>query len=197
MFERKNRGVLSEHYNKLVHHASEASGSEEDFITLKRADHDLPSTSATVSLEENTSNRRRRVMQSKRGQLKYGAMPTRLIFDDDGVAHHVLEMNAVEDIFGASDSKGAALEVGRSFGEKERMKMSEVDRRDKAEARDKRKEKKRKRKEAGRAVGVFLLSPLSCSLNRNRNTLMVLAPMELYSRVQTPQMTAMSYHNSI
>jgi ATP-dependent RNA helicase DDX10/DBP4 len=197
MFERKNRGVLSEHYNKLVDHASETSGPEEDFITLKRADHDLPSTSATVSLEENTSNRRRRVMQSKRGQLKYGATPTRLIFDDDGVAHQVLEMNAVEDIFGASDSKGAALEVGRSFGEKERMKMSEVDRRDKAEARDKRKEKKRKRKGAGRAVGVFLLSPLSCSLNRNRNTLMVLAPMDLHSRVQTPQMTAMSFHNSI
>ena len=197
MFERKNRGVLSEHYNKLVDHASEASGSEEDFITLKRADHDLPSTSATVSLEENTSNRRRRVMQSKRGQLKYGATPTRLIFDDDGVAHQVLEMNAVEDIFGASDSKGAALEVGRSFGEKERMKMSEVDRRDKAEAKDKRKEKKRKRKEAGRAVGVFLLSPLYCSLNRNRNTLMILGPMDPHLRVQTPQMTAMSFHNSI
>jgi len=150
MFERKNRGVLSEHYNKLVDHASEASGSEEDFITLKRADHDLPSTSATVTLEENTSNRRRRAMQSKRGQLKYSAMPTRLIFDDDGVAHQVLEMNAVEDIFGTGDSKGVALEAGRSFGEKERMKMSEVDRRDKAEAKEKRKEKKRRRKEAER-----------------------------------------------
>lgn len=100
-------------------------------------------------------------MQSKRGQLKYGTTPTRLIFDDDGVAHQVLEMNAVEDIFGASDSKGAALEAGRSFGEEERIKMSEVDRRDKAEAREKRKEKKRKRKEGGRAVGVFLLSALS------------------------------------
>ncbi|KAI0268060.1 hypothetical protein BGY98DRAFT_1020505, partial [Russula aff. rugulosa BPL654] len=44
MFERKNRGVLSEHYNKLVDHTSEleASGSDEDFITLKRADNDLP-----------------------------------------------------------------------------------------------------------------------------------------------------------
>ena len=99
-------------------------------------------------------------MQSKRGQLKYSAMPTRLIFDDDGVAHQVLEMNAVEDIFGASDSKGVALEAGRSFGEKERMKMSEVDRRDKAEAREKRKEKKRKRKEAKRVVGILSLSTL-------------------------------------
>ncbi|KAI0302536.1 DEAD-domain-containing protein [Russula brevipes] len=150
IFERKNHGVLSEHYNKLVDHASEASVSDEDFITLKRADHDLPSTSATLPVEENTSNRRRRAMQSKKGQLKYGGVGTHLVFDDDGVAHQVLEMKAVEEVFGG-DAKSVALEAGRSFGEKERMKMNEVDRTDKAEAREKRKEKKRKRKEAARA----------------------------------------------
>jgi ATP-dependent RNA helicase DDX10/DBP4 len=160
MFERKNHGVLSEHYNKLVDHASEASVSDEDFITLKRADHDLPSTSAPLPIEENTSNRRRRAMQSKKGQLKFGGAPTRLVFDDDGVAHQVLEMKAVEEVFGG-DAKSVALEAGRSFGEKERMKMNEVDRTDKAEAREKRKEKKRKRKEAARAVGVFLPSTYS------------------------------------
>jgi hypothetical protein len=37
------------------------------------------------------------------------------------------------------------LEAGRTFGEKERLKMSQVDKKDKAEAREKRKEKKRKR----------------------------------------------------
>ena len=69
MFERKNRGVLSEHYNKLVDHTSEleASGSDEDFITLKRADHDLPSTSAIpLPIEENASKRRQRAMKSKK-----------------------------------------------------------------------------------------------------------------------------------
>jgi ATP-dependent RNA helicase DDX10/DBP4 len=159
MFTRKNRGVLSDHYNKLVDHTAEASGSEEDFITLKRADHDLPSTSAILPVQENISNRRERAMKSKKGQLKYGATPTRLIFDDDGVAHQVLEMKEVEEIFGASDAKMVALEAGRSFSEKERMKMSEVDRKDKAEAKEKRKEKKRKRKEAGRAVGVHPTPP--------------------------------------
>jgi ATP-dependent RNA helicase DDX10/DBP4 len=152
MFERKNRGVLSEHYNKLVDHASGASEADEDFITLKRANHDLPSTSTTLPVEENISNRRRRAMISKKGQLKYGGTPTHLVFDDDGVAHQVLEMKAVEDVFGANDAKSAALEAGRSFGEKERGRMSEVDRRDKAEAKEKRKEKKRKRKEAAHAV---------------------------------------------
>jgi ATP-dependent RNA helicase DDX10/DBP4 len=198
MFERKNRGVLSEHYNKLVDHASDASGSEEDFITLKRADHDLPSTSAAPPVEENLSNRRLRAMKSKKGQLKYAPTSTRLIFDDDGVAHQVLEMKAVEDIFGAGDAKGAALEAGRSFGEKERVKMNELDRRDKAEAREKRKEKKRKRKEAARVVGLFLPSILPFLwLTRNRNIWMVIALMDLRLGVQTLQMMAMSPQSSI
>ncbi|KAI0305534.1 P-loop containing nucleoside triphosphate hydrolase protein [Multifurca ochricompacta] len=150
MFRRKNRDVLSEHYNKLVDHGSEASDTEEDFITLKRADHDLPSTSKSPPVEENISNRRRRAMHSKKGQLKYGGMPTWLVFDDDGVAHQKLEMQAVEEVFGERDPKDAALEAGRAFGEKERMKLREADRMDKAEAKEKRKDK-RKRKEAARA----------------------------------------------
>jgi len=75
----------------------------------------------------------------------------RLVFDDDGVAHQVLEMKAVEEVFGGDDAKRAALEAGRAFGEKASVKMGEVDVRDKAEAREKRLEKKRKRKEAARA----------------------------------------------
>jgi len=148
MFERKNRGVLSEHYNKLVDHGAETE--DEDFITLKRADHDLPSTSEALPVEENTSNRRRRAIVSKKGQIKYGGLPIRLVFDDDGVAHQVLEMKAVEEVFGKGDPKNAALEAGRAFTEKERTKMGEVDKKDKAEAKEKRKEKKRKRKDAAR-----------------------------------------------
>src|SRR6266404_552280 len=152
MFERKNRSVLSEHYNKLVDHSAEGEDEDEDFITLKRADHDLPSTLATLPVEENTSNRRQRAIISKKGKVKYGNLPTRLVFDDDGVAHQVLEMKAVEEVFGKGDTKNAVLEAGRVFGEKERMKMGEVDKRDKAEAKEKRKEKKRKRKEVARGV---------------------------------------------
>lgn len=155
MFERKNRSVFSEHYNKLVDHTSEASGSDEDFITLKRADHDLPTSATPLSIEENASKRRQREMKSKKGQLKHGGAPTHLIFDDDGVAHQAIEMKAVEEIFGAGDAKSVALEAGRTFGKEERLKMSEVDKKDKAEAREKRKERKRKRKEAARAVGLL------------------------------------------
>jgi hypothetical protein len=75
-------------------------------------------------------------MKSKRGQLKFGEASTYLIFDDDGVAHEVNEMKAVEEIFGAGDAKSVALEAGRTLGEKERLKMSKVDKKDKAEPRE-------------------------------------------------------------
>lgn len=75
---------------------------------LKRADHDLPSASVDLAVEENTSSCRRRAMMSK-----YNSMPKRLIFDDAGVAH--LEMKAVEEISGAGDAKKVALKAGRSF----------------------------------------------------------------------------------
>jgi ATP-dependent RNA helicase DDX10/DBP4 len=153
MFERKNRGVLSEHYNKLVDHTSEASGSDEDFITLKRADHDLPSTSVIpLPIEENASKRRQRAMKSKKGQLKFGEAPTHLIFDDDGVAHEAIEMKAVEEIFGAGDAKRVALEAGRTFGEKGSIKRTRP--------RQGRNERRRKRNEKWqRAVYVFLICP--------------------------------------
>lgn len=168
MFERKNRSVLSEHYNKLVDHGAEALDEDEDFITLKRADHDLPSNLEPLPVEENTSNRRRRAMVSKKGQIKYGGLSTRLVFDDDGVAHQVLEMKAVEEVFGKGDPKNAALEAGRAFSEKERTNISEVDKKDKAEAKEKRKEKKRKRKEATRGVRRVLSSSASCFRSTNR-----------------------------
>ena len=168
MFERKNRSVLSEHYNKLVDHGAETE--DEDFITLKRADHDLPSAEAALPVEENTSNRRRRAIVSKKGQIKYGGLPTRLVFDDDGVAHQVLEMKAVEEVFGKGDPKNTALEAGRAFTEKERTKMGEVDKKDKAEAKEKRKEKKRKRKDAARGVRRVLSSSAICFEPANRVT---------------------------
>ena len=72
--------------------------------------------------------------------------------------------------------------------------MSEVDRKDKDEAREKRKEKKRKRKEAARAVSV-VLPPDRCFLflTWNRN-IRVMVGLRL--RKRTPRVTAMSLRNS-
>ena len=48
--------------------------------------------------------------EEQEGATQYGAVLIHLIFDDDG-GHQVLEMKEVEDVFGASDSKGTGLEA--------------------------------------------------------------------------------------
>ena len=113
MFGRKNQNILSEHYTKLVDHSSH-SDSDEDFITLKRADHALPdddpsssvplpsttTTSAGVFDEtENLSKRMQRMAKSKKAMLKFKGAPTRLVFDDDGEAHEIYEMKDVDEVF--------------------------------------------------------------------------------------------------
>jgi ATP-dependent RNA helicase DDX10/DBP4 len=43
MFNRKNMSILTDHYKKLVdHEADNVMSEEEELITLKRADHELP-----------------------------------------------------------------------------------------------------------------------------------------------------------
>ena len=50
LFERKNQNILSEHYTKLIDHGG--SDSDDEFLTLKRADHDLDSDDDTISTLE-------------------------------------------------------------------------------------------------------------------------------------------------
>ncbi|KAI0319352.1 DEAD-domain-containing protein [Amylostereum chailletii] len=149
MFERKNQNILSEHYTKLVDHSHD-DDDEEDFITLKRADHGLPGDedlahSDTADASENLSKRKQKMAKSKRAMLKLKGAPQRLVFDDEGNAHEVYEMKDVEDVFGSNE--GAVLEAGRKFVEGEMGRLKEADVKDKEEAKEKKREKKRKRKE--------------------------------------------------
>jgi hypothetical protein len=57
--------------------------------------------------------------QERATQVWWGANTPH--FDDDGVAHEAIEMKTVEEIFSAGDAKNVALEAGRKFGEKERL----------------------------------------------------------------------------
>lgn len=144
MFERKNQNILSEHYTKLIDHAN-GSDSEDDFITLKRADHELP---GALPESEYTSKRKQRLAQSKKAIAKGGARGSKLVFDDEGGAHEIYELKAPEDVFGEGGVEGRVVkEAGRAFAESERGRMREADVRDKEEAKEKKKEKKRKRKE--------------------------------------------------
>lgn len=168
MFGRKNQNILSEHYTKLVDHGSD---SDDDFITLKRADHALPDDPSLPSASalapdpsdvagvfdegENLSKRKQRMAKSKKAMLKFKGAPTRLVFDDEGQGHEVYEMKDVDEVFKGDK---AALQEARKFAREERERLREVDVADKAEAKEKKREKKRKRKDREREVRY--ISPL-------------------------------------
>ena len=149
MFQRKNQNVLSSHYTKLIDRDSfgnENDPEDEDFITLKRADHDLegddiPPMDTTAEL----SKRKLKLSRTKRMIAKSG-VNTKLIFDDEGQAHQLYELADGQEWLEGKGLEGAK-EEGKKFAEEERGKMKLADVVDKAEAREKKKEKKRKRKE--------------------------------------------------
>lgn len=143
MFGRKNQNILSEHYAKMVDH--EDSG-DEDFITLKRADHDLPGSKEAVGIEfEDLSKRKLKLSRTKRMVAKYGQLGQKLIFDEDGNPHEVYEMVGPEEFY--KHGSDSVREAGRKFAEGERGRLKEADVLDKQLAKEKRQEKKRKRKE--------------------------------------------------
>ncbi|GJE93447.1 DEAD/DEAH box helicase [Phanerochaete sordida] len=143
MFERKNQNILSEHFNKLVDH-SDAGDSDDDFITLKRADHALEDME--LPEHEVTSKRKQRLALSKKALAARGPTNSKLVFDDDGQAHEIYELQTAEEAFAGDDVHAA----GRRFAEEERGKLREADVVDRAVAKEKKKEKKRKRKERER-----------------------------------------------
>ncbi|KAF5348907.1 hypothetical protein D9756_009812 [Leucocoprinus leucothites] len=169
MFERKNQNILSEHYSKLISH-DDASDSEDDFITLKRADHgldDLDSADQNVSkspvnngdhtttfqedLAANLSKRKLKMNKAKR-TIATGGVNTKLIFDDEGKAHQLYELEDGEKWFEERGGLLGAQEEGKKFAESERTKMRVTDVVDREEAREKKREKKRKRKEREKAI---------------------------------------------
>ncbi|KAH9928023.1 DEAD-domain-containing protein [Epithele typhae] len=141
MFERKNQNILSEHYAKLVDRDDDDDGGDDGFITLKRADHgleDVPEIDTGF-----ISKRKAKLALSKKAIAKHGEKGKKLIFDDDGQAHEVYEMQDPENVFKGED----VHEAGRKFAEAERGKLLTADVTDKAEAKEKKREKKRKRKQ--------------------------------------------------
>lgn len=150
MFERKNQNILSEHYTKLVDHSLDRDAdSEDEFITLKRADHELPGNDELPE-SDFISKRKLKMATSKKALAKSGPKGNKLVFDDDGNPHEIYEMKTAEEVFkGVDDVK----EAGRKFVEGERGRLKEADVVDKAQAKEKKREKKRKRKEREREVG--------------------------------------------
>jgi len=145
MFGRKNQTILSSHYGKLVEQDGTPGSNgrdnddDEDFFSLKRADHDLPTDLAEYS---DLSKRKIRMMKSKKVLAKSGPRGTKLVFDEDGQAHELYEFRDAEDVDVERD--------GAEFMRKEIGKMQRADVDDKEIAKEKKREKKRKRKERER-----------------------------------------------
>jgi ATP-dependent RNA helicase DDX10/DBP4 len=152
MFERRNQNILSTHYQKLVDHTANddptGDGDADEFITLKRANHDLPEGDGSEppnAHKENLSKRKLKLGKAKRAIVKYSGLSRKVVFDEDGKPHDVYEMADTDEFY--KDGLEAAKEAGKKFAEGERSKMKERDIVDKEEAREKKREKKRKRKE--------------------------------------------------
>ncbi|KAF2761520.1 DEAD-domain-containing protein [Pseudovirgaria hyperparasitica] len=93
------------------------------------------------------SKRREKLLQSKKKVTKLKEKGTKLIFDDDGNAHPIYEL---EDEV-AFKSKGAPEDQRRQFVEQEAEKVKQADISDKALAKEKKRVKKEKRKARERA----------------------------------------------
>jgi ATP-dependent RNA helicase DDX10/DBP4 len=163
MFERKNQNVLSAHYTRLVDHSADGTydGADgDDFITLKRTDHDLSDveTPLTDLHRENLSKRKLKLGKAKRAIAKYGGLGRKYAYDDEGNPHELYEMADAEDLF--KDGLESINQAGKKFAEGERGKMKETDAVDKEEAKERKREKKRKRKERGKGVSLRVHSAI-------------------------------------
>lgn len=176
MFERQNQDVLADHYKKLVggapgdndfSGATATAGDDDDFMAVKRRiaasdDEDefddadttapggrvvhLPGASQPLIID---SNRREKLLKSKKKLLEFKDKGKKLVYDSDGNAHEVYELENEEDF----KKKGAAEEQRRKFVEESRKVVEDQDKEDKEAAREKRREKIRRKKEKVRNAG--------------------------------------------
>ncbi|KAI5965718.1 DBP4 [Candida pseudojiufengensis] len=150
MFDRKNQTILSDHYLNMTNSKANNKGDddeEEDFMSIKRQDHDLRDDNLP-DLSLPVSKRQAKKALSKKATLTSKGNPTKLKFDDDGVAHPLYELEDEEDFNKAGDAKAQQ----QQFVEKERELMKVTDLADKEVERQKRQEKKRKRKEVEKRI---------------------------------------------
>jgi ATP-dependent RNA helicase DDX10/DBP4 len=153
MFERKNQNVLSDHYLKIQNDALQAddlSGSDDDFMSVKRKDHELQEDELP-DLSIPTSKRAAKKALSKKASLNEKGNPKKLVFDDEGHAHEIYEFQDEDDFHAAGDAKFQKEE----FIGKENEVMQVDDASDKQLAKQKKQEKKRKRKEAERMANEY------------------------------------------
>lgn len=103
----------------------------------------LPGVQAPLVLD---SKRREKLLKSKKTLLKLKGKGSKLVFDDEGNAHEVYELENEDDF----KARGSAADQRRAFVEGEQERVREADLEDKALAKEKKKVKREKRKERER-----------------------------------------------
>jgi len=153
MAERQNQDVLSTHYRKLLGE-EEDGDEEEDFLSVKRVlgDDELDSAAKdstepkVVKLGKSEliidSHRREKLLRSKKKLSKYMDKGSKLVFDDDGNAHPIYELQNEDDFI----KEGPAEQLRREFVDAEANKVREADVGDKEVAKQRRKDKREKQK---------------------------------------------------
>ena len=173
MFERTNQDVLSSHHIKLIDAdnppQSSRNNDAEDatFWTVKRRVD--PESADDTQLCEGTarkprvfnglgkepiiidSNRKEKLLKSKKKLLKFREKGTKFVFDDEGQPHQIYELEN-ENQF---KERSSATEQKAKFLETEQQRLQNADLTDKQAAKLKKREKKEKRKarEAAERLG--------------------------------------------
>ncbi|KAF5858866.1 ATP-dependent RNA helicase dbp4 [Aspergillus alliaceus] len=172
MFERRNQDVLADHYSKLINDdgtlvdpskttgATDDADEDDDFLSVKRrfdaGDDDLGGSSEEESAPKGVkvvqldgkdslvidSKRREKLLKSKKKLLKFKGKGTKLVYDDEGNAHEMYEMEDEEDFKARGDAKDQKAQFLAE--ETERTRVADVE--DKEVAKQKKREKKEKRK---------------------------------------------------
>ncbi|KAN0062521.1 ATP-dependent RNA helicase dbp4 [Thecaphora frezii] len=138
-----------------------ADDDDGDFLTLKRADHALNEEAddlvhadsleqATADSTNNLSKRKLAMGQSKKALALAGkrGISEKLLFDDEGNAHALYELQGEEDFKKQGDARTQALR----WELEERQRMEQADVEDKERAKEKRREKRQRQKERERAL---------------------------------------------
>lgn len=145
MFQRKNQDILSQHYNKVVSRANDDDADEEDeeFIQLKRVDHELDQAEAAIPDSAYLSKRKLKMATSKKAIAMAGiGAGKKIVFDDEGEAHDAYKIVGEEEF---RESHDVNHEI-KAFVERESQKIKQADKLDRLIEKDKKAEKKRKRR---------------------------------------------------
>ncbi|CUM65995.1 uncharacterized protein PRCAT00003649001 [Priceomyces carsonii] len=147
MFERKSQTILSENYLSLIKDQpkEDEQDDDDDFMNVKRKDHNLNEIELP-DMNIPVSKRQGKRALSKKLSLKSKGNPTKMIFDDDGKAHLIYELEDEEEFV----LQGDARSQKDAYVAKESALMNNADIQDKMTASEKKKEKKRRQKERER-----------------------------------------------